>query len=357
MGEFGQSTIPPVLNTFWHDLGGTRDVLLTVNNVSSEPAVGDVHLDIAGKRYSPAPLQFAPYQTHQISLTEMLAALKITAYQAPIGGMSIVPRGAPSLIAAGYISDSDTGAQTPLQFAAPQKQRGTALHTTGIPIGRPTADSPFAGYQNANFTPHFYLRNLLDTEQTMTLTVEVPAPGSPHLIPLTPLKLPGFTTLDIPLDKYYAELPLPLPLVALRATFPGPQGSVIGTVDVVNETTGEVIPMGASTEGNGYAASLASEWGIDEDTDFIVFFTDMGDKDCRVAFRIEAGGVAYDVPNVKLIPHETRWYSLRELRDNQIPDVRGHLIPKDATEGRLFYNRMDNVPMMGGVNSVSRIPQ
>lgn len=98
MGEFGQSMIPPVLNTFWHGLGGTRDVLLTVNNVSSEPAVGDVHLDIAGKRYSPAPLEFAPYQTHQVSLTEMLVALKITAYQAPVGGMSIVPRGAPSLI-------------------------------------------------------------------------------------------------------------------------------------------------------------------------------------------------------------------------------------------------------------------
>jgi hypothetical protein len=115
--------------------------------------------------------------------------------------------------------------------------------------------------------------------------------------------------------------------------------------------------MGVAAEGNGYAASLASEWDFDEHTDFLVFFTDMGDKDCRVAFRIDAGGVAYDVPNIRLIPHETRWYSLRELRDKQVPDLRGRVIPKEANEGRLFYNRMDNLPMVGGVEPVPRIPQ
>jgi hypothetical protein len=83
----------------------------------------------------------------------------------------------------------------------------------------------------------------------------------------------------------------------------------------------------------------------------------MGEKDCRVAFQIEAGGKEYVVPKVKLMPHETRWYSLRDLRDEQIPDARGNLIPKDAAEGRLFYIRMDNVPMMGGVNQVPRIPK
>lgn len=357
MGEFGQNMITPVLNTFWHDLGGTRDALFAVSNTASEAVVADVHLDLAGKRYSPAPLHFAPYQTYQLSLTEMLAALKMTAYQAPIGGMSVVPRGLPTLVAAGYISDPDTGAQTPLPFPAPQKQHGNALHTTGIPVGRPTPGSPFAGYTDAEFTPHFYLRNLIDSEQTVTLSAEVPTAAGPQVIPLAPIHLAGFTTLDVNLSNYYGELPLPLPLMTLRAAFPGPPGSVIGTVDVVNETTGEALTMGAANEGNGYAASLASEWDFDAGTDFVVFFTDMGEKDCRVAFRIEAGGVAYDVPEVKLAPHETRWYSLRDLRDKQRPDARGRVLPKDASEGRLFYNRMDLVPMMGGVNSVPRLPE
>jgi hypothetical protein len=261
-------------------------------------------------------------------------------------------------VASGYISDPDTGAQTALDFPLPQKQPGTALHTTGIPLGRPTPDSPFAGFKDANFTPHFYLRNLLDGEQTITLTVEVPAPTGPQIIPLAPIHLAAFTTLDIPFDNYYNELPLPAPYVALRAAFSGPRGSVIGVVEDINETTGKVLPAGAANEWNGYAGSLASYWGFDEKSDFIVFFTNMDDKEfCRVAFRIEAGGVAYSVPNIKLTPHETRWYSLRDLRDQQVPDVRGHLIPKDATEGRLTYIRMDNVPMMGGVDLLPRIPK
>jgi hypothetical protein len=357
MGESGQEMLPPVLNTYWHDLGGTRDAWVTVSNISDQPAVGDVHLDVAGRRYSPAPLHFAPYQTHQLSVTEMLAALKMTAYQATLGGLSIVPRGRPTLVASGYMTDSETGAQTALGFPLPQKQPSSALHTTGIPIGRPTPDSPFAGFKDANFTPHLYLRNLLDAEQTVRLTVEVPTQNGAQLVNLAPFRLPAFTTLDVRLDDYYNELPLPLPFVSLRAAFNGPGGSVIGTVNVINETTGEVTPMGSANEGNGYAGSLASYWDFEDDTDFVVFLTNMGEKDCRVAFQIEAAGKEYMVPNVKLMPHETRWYSLRDVRDEQNPDPKGNLIPKDAAEGRLFYIRMDNAPMMGGVNQVPRIPK
>ncbi|MBZ5670412.1 MAG: hypothetical protein LAO04_11860 [Acidobacteriia bacterium] len=357
MGEFGQDMLPPVLNNYWHDLGGTRDAWVTVSNMSSQPAVGDVHFDIAGKRYSPAPLRFAPYQTHQLSVTEILAALEITPYQATLGGLSIVPRGQPTLVASGYMTDSDTGAQTALDFPLPQKQPSSALHTTGIPIGRPTAGSPFAGFKDANFTPHLYLRNLLDAEQTVRLTVEVPTQNGAQLVNLAPFRLPAFTTLDVRLDDYYNELPLPLPFVSLRAAFNGPGGSVIGTVKVFNEATAQVTSIGSANEGNGYAGSLASYWGFDDDTDFVVFLTDMGEKDCRVAFQIESAGKEYIVPNVKLMPHETRWYSLRDLRDQQIPDLSGNMIPKDAVEGRLFYLRMDNVPMMGRVSKVPQIPK
>jgi hypothetical protein len=212
-------------------------------------------------------------------------------------------------------------------------------------------DSPFAG--TGNYVPHLYLRNLLDSEQTIALTVEYPGEDGPRQVPLPPIKLPGYTTQEIRLDSYYNSLPLPLPFCSLRIQYNGPPGSVIGHLITVNEANDDAESILLANEGNGYAGSLASYWSLDEDTDFFVFLTNMGEKPCGVGFRIEVGELAYFLTSLNLDPHETKVINLRELRDKQEPDFRGTVIPAQATEGRLSYIRVDNVPMMGRVVVVS----
>jgi len=355
-GEYGQNMAPVELDTLWWDLGGTRDVALRVSNITPRAMVADLYLEFAGKRHKLAPLQFGPYQMKRLSVTELLNGMNLTAYKAPLGGLSIIPRGVTkALIAQGYITDAELGQQTGVLFPLPQLQAASALHATGVPIGPPSADSPFADIKDGNFTPHLYLRNQLDSEQTITLTVEFPGDEGPRLVPLPPLKLPGFTTKDIRLDSYYNYLPLPLPYCSLRVQYNGPPGSVIGQLTAVNENNAKVNPIPLDNEGNGYVGSLASYWSFDDETDFIVFLTNMGNKDCRVAFKIEAEGVEYNLTRLKLIPHETKYINLRELRNKQEPDFRGNVLPATVTEGRLMYNRADNVPMTGRVAVVPRL--
>lgn len=355
-GESGQNMVPVELDTLWWDLGGTRDVAIRVTNITPRAVVADLHLEFAGKQHRLAPLEFVPYQMKTLSVTELLNGMKLTAYHAPIGGLSIIPRGVTNaLIAQGYITDAELGQQTDVQFPLPQLQAASALHATGVPIGPPSANSPFAGIKDGNFTPHLYLRNRLDSEQTITLTVVFPGDEGPRLIPLPPIKLPGFTTQDIRLDFYYNYLPLPLPYCALRVQYNGPPGSVIGQLTAVNENNAKVNPIPLDNEGNGYAGSLSSYWSIDDETDFLVFLTNAGDKDCHVGFKIEAGGVEYYLTSLKLSPHESKYINLRELRDKQEPDFRGSVLPATVTEGRLMYDRGDNVPMIGRVAIVPRI--
>jgi hypothetical protein len=355
-GEFGQNMVPEELDTLWWDLGGTRDLTMRVSNVTPHAVLADLYLEFAGKQHKLAPLEFPPYQMKRLSITELLNGMKLTAYQAPIGGLSIIPRGVRNaLIAQGYLTDAEMGQQTAVEFPLPQLQAASALHATGVPIGPPSADSPFAGIRNGNFTPHLYLRNQLDSEQTITLTVEFPGEGGSRLIALPSIKLRGFTTQDVRLDSYYTYLPLPLPYCALRAQYNGPPGSVIGQLTVVNENNAKVSSIRLDNEGNGYAASLASYWSFDDETDFLVFFTNMGDKDCRVGFKIEAGGVEYYLTALKLSPRESKYINLRELRDKQQSDFRGSVLPATVNEGRLMYDRGDNVPMIGRVASVPRI--
>ena len=355
-GESGQNMVPVKLDTLWWDLGGTRDLALHVSNITAHAVVADLYLQFASKQYKLAPLDFGPYQMKGLSVTELLNNMKLTAYQAPMGGLSIIPRGVTNaLIAQGYISDAELGQQTAVQFPLPQLQTASALHATGVPIGPPSADSPFAGAKNSNFTPHLYLRNQLDSEQTIALTVEFPSDEGPRLIPLPPIKLPGFTTQDVRLDSYYSYLHLPLPYCSLRAQYNGPPGSVVGQLTTVNESNAKVNVIPLENEGNGYAGSLSSYWSFDEKTDFLVFLTNMGDKDCRVGLKIEAGSVEYQLMPLKLSPHESQDINLRELRDKQEPDFRGRVLPATVTEGRLMYNRLDNVPMIGRVAVVPRV--
>ena len=344
--------IPSRLDSLWWELGGGRDAELNLVNISSQPVAADLFLDFQGKRHAAQPLKFAPHEMKNVSVTELLAEMHLTAYKAPLGGISVVGNSpTPVLIARGKLTDPESGRVLGMALPLPQMEIASALHASGVPISVPRMDSPFAG--KGNYIPHLYLRNLLDSEQAVTLTVEYPGEDGPRQIPLPPIKLPGYTTQEIRLDSYYNSLPLPLPFCSLRIQYNGAPGSVIGHLITVNETNDDAESILLANEGNGYAGSLASYWSLDEDTDFYVFLTNMGEKPCGVGFRIEVGEVVYFLTSLKVGPHETKVINVRELRDKQEPDFQGTVIPAQATEGRLSYIRLDNVPMMGRVVVVS----
>jgi hypothetical protein len=352
--EAGYGMIPKELDSLWWDLGEDgRDARIVVTNTSSDPVTADLYLDFQGKRHPAAPLKFDPHASREISVKEALEALGVAAQRVPAGGISIVPRDGKAVLAAqGKMTDFRHGYSTTMDFPLPQLQSTNALHASGVPIGPPSADSPFA--DQGSSIPHVIVRNLLDSEQTVTLTIEYPGKTQPQRTALEPLRLPAYTTQDISLDAHFSELPLPLPFCSIRIQHNGPPGSMMAKVLSDDTENSELDDVRVANEGNGYAGSLASYWEIGDDTDTVVFLTNMGDKDCRVGFRVETGGVTYFLTNLRLVPHETRYVSLRDLRDKQQPDLQGTRIPSTVTEGRLSYIRLDLVPMMGRIVEVSR---
>lgn len=192
--------VPPVLNGLWWDLSAGRDATIMVSNTAGEPAIADVFLDFHGARHSGRALQFAPHETKTLSVPHLLSDLNLSPAQVPEGGITIVARGPkPTLIAQGRIIDPTTGFSTTLHFPLPQRQRSSAVHATGVPIGTPTADSPFAGA--GSFTPHVIVRNLSASPQTVTLTLEYPGNKGPAQAELGTVSLAAYSTQDIPLES------------------------------------------------------------------------------------------------------------------------------------------------------------
>ncbi len=349
----GHSDLPAVLNGLWWNLGGGRDARIMVSNTGGDSVIADVFLDFQGSRHASSPLMFMGHETKVLSITKLLGDLKASPAEAPEGGITIIPRGLkPTLIANGKILDPATGFSTSLNFPLPQLQISNALHASGVPVGTPTKDSPFA--RMGTFIPHVIVRNLLGSQQNVSITVEFPGQDGTEQTALAPLSVGAYSTQDFSFASVLGRLPLPLPYASIRIQYSGPPGSVIAEVSSVEQRHDLVIDSRLANEGDGTAGGGAHPWHLDNETESILFLTNMGDQSARIGFHAQANGVHYFLTNLKLNPHETRAIDFRELRDAQVPDFRKNTIPTEATDGSVSWIRIDNVPVMGRLVVIER---
>lgn len=398
----GRSDIPPVLNGVWWGLGEGRAASVTVTNSSNTPQFANVYLDFQGSRHAVnPPLSFAPFETKVLDIGQLLASVGASPSGVPEGGITIQQIGPyPALMASGKIIDPATGFSSTIDFPEPERQRASALHATGLPIGAPTKDSPYAGA--GTFIPHIVVRNLSGATQTVTITLEYPQPAgsdasgqaaaqpasqtgvSTHDIKKTARALlPGgvsnhpewgagtgaatasktvlaympigpYSTEDFSLAAALNELPLPLPFCSVRIQYSGAPGSAQAQVSSVEENNNLIVDATPQNEGDGWAGSGANPWHIDPNTESVLFLTNMGDKPSRIAFEVTANNVHYYLTQLVLSPHETRAIDLRALRDAQTPDLKGNRIPANATDGSVNWVRADLVPVTGRVVVINR---
>ena len=380
----GHSDIPPVLNGLWWGIGGGRDARIMVSNTAGQPVMADVFLDFQGNRHESATLSFLANETKVLSITRLLGDLNASPAQAPEGGITILTRGPkPTLIANGRILDPATGFSTSLNFPLPQVQRVSALHASGVPIGKPTPESPFA--KMGTFVPHVVVRNLAGSTQIVTVTVEYPSPqkepqepaaplqpnhsGAPDdpianqdgshspataQMALAPLSLAPYSTVDFSLGSAMGQLPLPLPYCSIRIQYSGPPGSAVAEVSSVEQKSDMVIDSRLANEGDGWAGSGAHPWHLDDETQSILFLTDESDQPARIGFQVQANGVHYYLTKLRLNPHETRAIDLRKLRNAQHADFRWNKIPLNATDGSVLWIRLDNVSVNGRLVVIKR---
>jgi hypothetical protein len=399
----GRSDVPAVLNGLWWGLGGGREAQVMITNTSGNPVIAEAYLDFQGKRHALLnPLTFIPYETKVLSINQLLLSLGVDPAQAPEGGITIIQAGAhPALIANGKITDPATGFSSTIDFPLPELEQASALHASGLPLGVPTKDSPFAGM--GNFTPHVIVRNLLGTPQNVTVTVEYPQPAPPvgadssasasqtnsepestakpgRIISRPPL--PGdkdhhpewgagtgttagsirvaslpvgpYGTVDYSLAAALNELPLPLPFCSIRIQYSGAPGSMEAEVSSVEARSDLVVDARVENEGNGWAGSGANPWHLDQNTESILFLTNESNQPARIGFQVTTQGIHYYLTQLKLQPHETRAINIRLLRDAQLADFRKSKIPAAATDGSVSWIRLDNVPVMGRLLVITR---
>ncbi len=107
-------------------------------------------------------------------------------------------------------------------------------------------------------------------------------------------------------------------------------------------------------EGDGWSGSGANPWHLDATTDSVLFLTNESNQPARVGLSITAENVHYYLTSLELAPYETRAIDIRQLRDAQVADFKGNVIPANATDGSVNWVRIDDVPMSGRLLVIRR---
>lgn len=338
-----KTSIPSILNTTWWGLRPGRDANIAISNTSDERTTPDMFLDFQGRRHTIRAQDFGPHETKVLSVTKLLGELDLSPSQIPEGGITIINRGlTPALIAQGWILDASNGFSTTLDFPSPRKPN--TLYASGVPIGVPSENSPFAGV--GTFTPHVIIRNLADSLQQVAVVIEYPGQNGTEEISLPPSSMQPYSTTDLAVDSALAQLPRRVPHCSFRIQYDGPPASVIAQLSSVEEKSGLVIDSRVVNE-RVITRSGGNPWHLDPDTESVLFLTSTSEKEVGVALQIYASGVKYHVTDMSLKPHEIRAIDIRKLRDEQKPDFLGNRIPADAKDGVVFWLDVGEKPVAG----------
>jgi len=317
----GDSNIPAVLEGIWWGLKPGRQTKVMVANTSNSSVTADVSLTFRGQRHLGALISFAPYETKVLSIRELLAKFNADTEFVSEGGITITGHSpSPVLIASGMTADLNSGFSTTMHFPPAGTPQTSTLLAPGVPIGTPSAESPFA--LAGTFTPHVVVRNLSSSPQTATVSVEYPTASGTQLITLDPINLAAYATKDVALDSTVQDrLPLPLPYCSIQVKNSGSPGSAVAEISSVAHNQDLVVDSKLGDPTDRLSGSGINPWHLDDQTESVLFLANEGDAPARVAFQIQA--------------QRTK------------PDMFGNTIPARATDGSLFWVKMDRVPMIG----------
>lgn len=138
----------------------------------------------------------------------------------------------------------------------------------------------------------------------------------------------------------------------------GASGSLIGALYSTNQTTGVVYDVPLRDSGVMRNSTGAYPWRVDDDYKTVVSITNVGDETTQFNVAIHYNGGQYLVNPRDLAAGQTATFNLKQIRDGQIPDSHGNVIPLTVTSGQFRWSLIQKSPgsphLIGRSEVVSR---
>ncbi len=303
-------------------LSNTSDAVLSVTaKLSREPR-------ISGESQT---FTFLPHQTRVLNLRTDFNNGEVFANSNLIG-LTLEHTGEKSALKAhGQIRDSAVGYSNILNFSNPASGKSNELHGTGLHVGT---------MGNEQVVPVVAVKNVGTT--TASVSAKFPYTrndGTSGTVNLASINLRAneirlLNTLPV-VERSGQEQ---IKIAGIEITHNITPGSVIVNAQSVSLSRNQAYrvpmadPLAQTSSTGGYP------WRIEETSRTVSYIKNMTDLEQEyVAFLMWENGGMYMIGLKKLAPNKTIEIDVKKLRDEQIPDEFGRLIPSNLANGQLQW--------------------
>ena len=280
---------------------------------------------------------------HESDVIDIKKALKkLHLSTTAIGGISLTSTNGPGGLAmVGVISNKQTGLSTTMRFIDQHSQHTTTLHGTNILIGKPGPDSGFAS--TTRFTPHVVVRNNSDQTVQIHPRIRYVLNDQPNVIDLAALSLAANQVRELDLTSAINTIGNnTISDTGIEIDHTGNPGTVMAYASSIDQSGSSVfdVPIKDPTSEMGFKGG-SYPWNIESDNRAVLHIKNIdqpGDGQKRQAMaKLYFDGGDYNIPLQEMEAGQTVEVDIKKLRDDQVPDVLGHLIPLTVTSGQLDW--------------------
>lgn len=142
------------------------------------------------------------------------------------------------------------------------------------------------------------------------------------------------------------------------ANWAGP-GSIIGSLYVTNNRTSISYDVPLRDSGPYRSMTGAYPWRIDADYKSIAYVTNVTDDTTEFVVELAYDGGKFILGSRKIQPHETAVFDVEEIRNAQLKDTVGHVLPSNVSHGQFKWAQRGatngKIMLIGRTEMVSRI--
>lgn len=299
-------------------------------------------------------VSLSPHESRVLNLGEMKLPFSSGHGHGKLGGITVEHTGKPGgVIAYGMLVNESNGFSTQFRFEDPEGRRTDSLIGAHVLVG--STELPGLPSTKA-FSAMAALRNTtgIPMEVSPVFTFDNGEELETVNLPKRRLGAHQINAIDLGSALSRAGFRGPFPGAGLMLRSSGELGSLVAHLSCFDEggDYAFTVPMkdpGLSLNSRGGSYP----WGIDGDLQSIVHIRNTTDKAARFTIQLDFDGGSYTLPMQEVGSHQQASINIRELRDEQVKDSIGRVIPLEVRSGQATWSERGPQALIGRLEMYS----
>jgi hypothetical protein len=317
------------LDGLWSIPSLNSQVRIVISNTSDLRQAAQVRLDgVQPKQEGLKELILEPHQT--LVIDPALDVIDKRAILMKASGMTITHSGKPgALIARAMIENPSTGYSASVPFTDPNKSRSSKLHGTGLRI---------EAVEGEELIPVIVARNIGEKAATLHGRISYTRKdGSRGVMPIRSASLNAGEVKTWEIAEVAALRKAEIKSAGLEFDYNTQPGSVMVSAFTVGSKGNQVFQVPILDPSAQTSSTGVYPFYLDYGSSTMVYIKNTTDQEQRYITHLNYEGGAYMIGAKSIAAGETVAIDIRSLRNNQVPDTKGRVIPLDIERGQFRW--------------------